>query len=225
LTACLLRRRQGQALRALRGLDGASAAAARPKGGGQEKSQTAPATRARIIRLWRGQKPRLGEIPAWKALLGRRPFGKPHGVWVCGGLAGNRASVPLVAAMGTSVWSLNPFKRGVEIEKMLGQNLPANFPVIDKFTNGLATSIKSIDLNAASYQNIATLNRTMTGYIDSVANFNGRTWAGVNVSGVTARALELAVPPGASAAQLSAINAAVRYGASVGVTVTTIVIP
>lgn len=64
------------------------------------------------------------------------------------------------------MWSLKPFERGVEIEKMLGQNLPSNFPVIDKFENGLATSIKSMDLSAKTYQNIATMDRTLTVYID-----------------------------------------------------------
>jgi hypothetical protein len=40
------------------------------------------------------------------------------------------------------VWDLKPLARGVEIEEALGQNLPANFPVIDRFANGVATSIK-----------------------------------------------------------------------------------
>lgn len=80
--------------------------------------------------------------------------------------------------------------------------MPGNFPTIDRFENGIATSIKSLYVNAATYQNAATLNRTVTGYIDSVANFGGRSWAGVNipVSSITGRALDLAVPGAGSAA-------------------------
>jgi hypothetical protein len=48
------------------------------------------------------------------------------------------------------VWKLGWAARGRLIEKELGANLHPNFPVIDKFRNGVATSIKSIDLNAAT---------------------------------------------------------------------------
>jgi RHS repeat-associated protein len=125
------------------------------------------------------------------------------------------------------VWGLRPFARGQAIEQALGQNLPGNFPVIDRFENGLATSIKSLDLNAATYQNASTLYRTLTGYIDSVAGFNGRTWAGVSIrSGdIAGRALNLAVPHTGSAVQQSVINQAIRYGASRGVTVNVIPFP
>jgi hypothetical protein len=72
------------------------------------------------------------------------------------------------------VWKLPATQRGLVIENALGKNLPGNFPVIDRFVNGTATSIKSIDLSAKSYQSMTTLNRTVTGYIDKVAAFQGR---------------------------------------------------
>lgn len=128
------------------------------------------------------------------------------------------------------VWSKNPFQRGQAIEKELGQNLPSNFPVIDKFQNGLATSIKSTDLNAASYQNTSTLNRTLTGYIDSVANYNGtgpQGWAGVviNQGQIMSRGLDLAIPNAGTAAQQQILNQAVQYGTSKGVQVNVIIKP
>jgi hypothetical protein len=149
------------------------------------------------------------------------------GVTVVGGAVLNAAARGLQAIRGVggtvngSVWKLKPFERGVQIEKSLGHNLPNNFPVIDKFVNGVATSIKSLDLNAKSYQSIATLNRTVTKYIDKVANFNGRTWAGVSVKGrdITGRSLDLAVPSGGSSAQNAALNQLVKYGQSQGVNV------
>lgn len=108
------------------------------------------------------------------------------------------------------------------VEQALGTNLPSNFPVIDRFVNGVATSIKSLDLGAKTYQSTAALTRTVRGYIDKVAGFSGRTWGGVTVNGadITGRALELAVPAGGgSAAQHAALQSAVQYGKSVGVTV------
>ncbi len=171
------------------------------------------------------------------------------GDWISAGLAttaGAAAALGNAATLGTGglivngirtigpvvgprvgVWSLNPFKRGQEIERALGQNLPGNFPVIDKFENGIATSIKSLDVNAVTYQNAATLSRTVMGYIDSIANFAGRSWAGANVPGssITGRALDLAVPGAGSAAQQSVLNQAIEYGASRGVTVNVITFP
>lgn len=147
--------------------------------------------------------------------------------------AGTFARIAIVEAttsksvLYSGVWSLNPFKRGVEIEKAFGQNLPGNFPVIDRFQNGIVTSIKSLDLNAVTYQNAATLNRMMVKYINDVASFNGRRWAGVDVPGnaIKGRALDLAVPGLGTVAQQSVLNQAVQYGATKGVAVNVIRFP
>ena len=125
------------------------------------------------------------------------------------------------AAPGTSIWEMNPFARGRVIEEAMGANLPSNFPTIDRFANGVATSIKSMDLGAATYQNAAALTRTVNGYVDSVASFGGRTWAGVTVDGsqVAARQLQLVVPRAGTAAQEAALNAAVERAQGMGVEV------
>jgi len=84
------------------------------------------------------------------------------------------------------------------------------------------TSIKSLDLSAKSYQNMATLRRTIHRYIDSVARFKGKRWGGSIVDGaeISGRALELVVPAGAgTVAQRAIIQAAVEYGQSIGVVV------
>ncbi|WFU07515.1 hemagglutinin repeat-containing protein (plasmid) [Rhizobium sp. CB3171] len=131
---------------------------------------------------------------------------------------------------GNSVWDLNPFVRGVLIEQANGQNLPPNFPVIDKFVNGMATSIKSLNVDASSYQSTATLSRTLNGYIDSVAGYNGTTakgWAGTTIlpSQITGRGLDLVVPNSGSAAQQQVISQAVQYGISKGVQVNIVIYP
>jgi hypothetical protein len=77
-------------------------------------------------------------------------------------------------------WSLPPTPRGLAIEEQLGGNLPPSFPTIDSFNDGMATSIKSVDLSASSYQNLNTLTSKLNGYVNQVAGFNGATFDGVS---------------------------------------------
>jgi hypothetical protein len=99
-------------------------------------------------------------------------------------------------ASSASAWLLGWAERGKQISKALGQNLADNFPVIDRFFGGIATSIKSIDLNAATYQNAARLLRRINGYVDQVAKFSGKTWGDKTIleEEITGRALNLAIP-------------------------------
>ncbi|MFZ1709933.1 MAG: RHS repeat-associated core domain-containing protein, partial [Anaerolineae bacterium] len=129
-----------------------------------------------------------------------------------------------------SVWKLDPLKRGQEIEKMLGRSpqLTQNFPVIDRFENGVATSIKSIDLGAKSYQNMGTLTSTVKGYVNELANWQGvRSWGnfGVGPNDITLRELLLAIPTGATEAQMAALRALQQWANTVGVNVNITVIP
>ena len=137
------------------------------------------------------------------------------------------ASTVATATGSASVWALKPFERGRTIEQSLGMNLPSNFPTIDKFINGVATSIKSLDLGAKSYQNMSKLTSTLTKYVNSVASFNGRQWGNANVpaSQITSRALELAVPSLGTAAQQAALQNVAAYAKSVGVDLIITVIP
>ncbi|MGP0058014.1 MAG: hypothetical protein ACLPID_01820 [Beijerinckiaceae bacterium] len=120
---------------------------------------------------------------------------------------------------GADVFSLAPFPRGAAIEQALGQNLPQAFPVIDNFTGGVATSIKSLDLSAATYQNAGALASRVNAYVDSLANFNGAQYGGVTVNGadIASRVLQLAVPYSGSAAQQAALQAAAQRAAGLGV--------
>lgn len=128
-----------------------------------------------------------------------------------------------------SVWELHPLKRGVEIENMLGRSpeLSQNFPVIDRFHNGVATSIKSIDLSAKSYQDVGALTSKVTGYVNSLANWQGARWAGtvIRTSQITGRELLLAIPPGATEAQMAALQELQQSATSVGVTLNITVVP
>jgi len=129
-----------------------------------------------------------------------------------------------------NVWKLHPLKRGQEIERMLGRSpqLSQNFPVIDRFENGVATSIKSIDLGANSYQNIGTLTSTVRGYISELANWQGvRSWGNFSIgpSDIRARELLLAIPSGATEAHMTALRGLQQWAANVGVVVNVTVVP
>jgi hypothetical protein len=122
------------------------------------------------------------------------------------------------------VWQLPPLQRGIAIHRMLGQNLPRNFPVIDRFVRGVATSIKTLDLSAPTYQNIPALTSKVQGYINLMAGFQGVQWLQAQM--ITARELVLAVPAGTGTqVQWAALQALQQYAANLGVTLIIIQIP
>ena len=94
-------------------------------------------------------------------------------------------------------------------EERLGRTLHVNFPVIDKIPDGVATSIKSIDLKAATYQDAARLTGRLQKYVNEVSEFVGGQMGKdvVEFFDIKARALSLAVPRGMTATQREAINA------------------
>lgn len=141
------------------------------------------------------------------------------------GAAAKRAD-DLIAAE-SNVWRLGPGPRGEALEQMLGHNLPGNFPTIDRFQTGIATSIKSIDLDAASYLSGNGLRSTLTRYVDKVAGFNGANWAKVRIqpNQITGRSLEVVMPHGGTAAQQATIADIVKYGSTQNVTVKVITVP
>jgi hypothetical protein len=127
-----------------------------------------------------------------------------------------------------SPWRLPPILRGRVIEAARGHNLPRTYRVIDRFDeNGVATSIKTIDLNLPTYHRRVALENTVRGEVDRVAGFRGDEFAGrvIDEEEVTARALEVVIPHAGSAEQRAAIAAAVHYGATRNVTVHVVIYP
>jgi hypothetical protein len=97
------------------------------------------------------------------------------------------------------VWKLGWGLRGQTINKIFGDNtFPDNYPVIDKIPNGVATSVKSIDLNAATYQNEISLTNRLNKLVDDVREFNGRDWGGlpIDADDIKGRAVQVIVPTG-----------------------------
>jgi hypothetical protein len=128
------------------------------------------------------------------------------------------ATISTRAAEGVStntpsvVWNYGWAKRGQEIHKRFSDDsLPPLFRTIDNFTNGNATSIKSIDLRAATYQDPARLTYRLNKYIDSLRDYEGGELldTSVKLSDITERTLQLIVPLGSmTEVQSAAVEAA-----------------
>jgi hypothetical protein len=126
-----------------------------------------------------------------------------------------------LADAGQGVWSLGPAARGVKIEQMLGHNVPSSFPKIDVWDSatGTATSIKSVDLAAQTYQDASTLGKVLNTYVDNVAGFQGDRWGGLTIeaSQIQNRALTVAIPDvAATYDQWTALYNTYQYGVQQG---------
>jgi hypothetical protein len=134
------------------------------------------------------------------------------------------AAIAAPIQVGKNIWKMGWATRGLEAQRILGnglgEELPPNFPVIDYFFKGIATSIKSIDLNAATYQSAQRLSARLNSYVDQLAKFSGRTWAKVEVapSAIRGRELNIAIPKGSvTATQRTAMDAAIERAKAGGV--------
>jgi RHS repeat-associated protein len=118
------------------------------------------------------------------------------------GMSLRQAAQAFLSRGTSSPWRLPPAARGLAIEAKLGGNLPSGFPTIDRFSLGTATSIKSIDLAATTYQSASRLSSRLKTYVDSVARFEGAARGGrfINPEDIVQRELVLAIRPGAATA-------------------------
>ncbi len=123
-----------------------------------------------------------------------------------GGTAAERTAPSEGAAAQTAanapseVWTYGWAKRGREIHELLGDgSLPWNFPTIDMISpTGVVTSLKSIDLNAATYQKDTTLMYRASDYVGRVSGFDGDRLgdAIINSDEIKGRVLQLVIPKG-----------------------------
>ncbi len=113
------------------------------------------------------------------------------------------------------VWKLGWAARGQAIDRIFGNTLGFNFPVIDAFVDGLVTSIKSIDLNAGTYQSGARLLARINKYVDDLSRFDGAKLNDIEVksSDIEARVLRLVIPKGSGISEQEAAISAARIRA------------
>ena len=139
--------------------------------------------------------------------------------------SGEVASEGVAAGATTDVlrseaWKWGWARRGIYFSEQLGANLPANFAVIDGWLDGVATSIKSIDLSAATYQDASRLTYRLNNYIDKLALYDGSEMDTLVIkpTEIQNRILSLAIPKGSmTAAQQGALNVARLRGQAFGV--------
>jgi hypothetical protein len=138
----------------------------------------------------------------------------PHaaGETAPGEIAAENASGEAATAVTRSeAWTWGWGRRGQYFDqKMRDGTLPKNFPTIDNFPDGVATSFKSIDLNAATYQAASRLANRLNKYVNDVSDFDGDTYAGKTVYAeeITGRVLGLIIPKGSiTKTQRTAIDA------------------
>jgi hypothetical protein len=141
--------------------------------------------------------------------------------WIGVGLTFLAMLPPAAGAEAASIaWELGWAARGIYISEQRGANLAPNFPVIDKWLNGVVTSIKSMDLRAAVYQEATRMTYRLDDYVNKLIFFDGAKWNGVEVesSAISGRVLDLVVPKGSiTAGQRAAIDAAKARAKAFGV--------
>ncbi len=125
------------------------------------------------------------------------------------------------ATVAEDVWKLGWATRGKRLHEIYGADPEMeNFETIDAFPDGVATSIKSVDLRGATYQDTQRLFGRISRLIDDVASFQGGEYDEIRIkpSEITSRMLKLVIPKGdLTAAQEAAIGAANDYANSRGV--------
>lgn len=146
--------------------------------------------------------------------------------------------LPGPALKVNAAWALSPLARGKEIEKIVAPTIPGrallgSYPGIDVFNpaTGNAVSIKSLDLDAKTYQSAAAFRRTLNRYADSLLNFSGAPgqkladgsfFDTLRQSDITSRELVLVVPRSLST-EFDALLA--QVAAAKGLKISTTVLP
>jgi hypothetical protein len=131
---------------------------------------------------------------------------------LAGGVPPVAAGEATAAEQASEAWTYGWARRGQYFDQLLRDgSLPALFRTIDNFTDGVATSIKSIDLNAATYQDAARLTYRLNEYVDKLGDYEGGNLLVtiVELPDISDRVLNLVVPKGAmTEVQRAAIEAA-----------------
>ena len=97
-------------------------------------------------------------------------------------LFSGKPPAPAVIEAPSAAWKLGWAARGQYFDTLLRDgSLPQGFRTIDNFTKGIATSIKSIDLNAATYRNATRLVSQLTKYTTDMAEYEGGSFANKKV--------------------------------------------
>lgn len=93
-----------------------------------------------------------------------------------------------------AIWSMSNFQRGFEFRRIYGANLSATYPCIACWQSGTASSIKSMDLTAPSWQTSSAAERRVYSFIDDLSAFEGGPDPGPKIGEIKRRQLILIIP-------------------------------
>ena len=125
-------------------------------------------------------------------------------------------SIQQSAQRVANVWNQPWSQRGRDIEDAFGRTLARNFPGIDRFVDNIATSIKSLDLTAPTYQNLSALTGRVQAYIRELSRFQGARDIAPNM--IMGRELILVIPSGSGTlAQWEVLQSLYQYAQTWGV--------
>ncbi len=91
------------------------------------------------------------------------------------------------------IWKVSGRKQRISVSQRFEANLPAMYPVINKYENGVATSIKIMNLNAFMYKDAERLGRVLRRHVDDLANFDGYSMKDFSLHGSQIKARELVI--------------------------------
>lgn len=100
----------------------------------------------------------------------------------------------------SKIWDETNFNRGIYFRNEFGANLPFSYPVIAGWNNGTATSIKSVDLTAPTYESDEEIVDKISRHIDELAGFSGteEPWGqdkiSIDESDISSRELIVIIP-------------------------------
>jgi len=158
------------------------------------------------------------------ALRGRpraaSPAAGPPAVAAATAAAEEAAATAVRAERPSEVWNYGWAARGDAIHEAMGANLQRSWKTIDDFRDGVATSIKSIDLSARTYRDPKRLAARINKFVDWIVEYPGSELSDVRITAkeITSRRLQLVVPRGtATARQQSAITVSTLRAQTFGV--------
>ncbi|MBI3241805.1 MAG: hypothetical protein HYZ49_05870 [Chloroflexi bacterium] len=125
-----------------------------------------------------------------------------------------------------SLWEETPFNRGRDFEELEEANIGGNFPTIDDIDSdtGTATSLKTLDVTAETYEDTGKMESKVESYIDDLSDFDDTIWhqngeeIAVSRDDIDQLALVLGIPAGkASNEQVESLLKLEEYASSKGV--------
>jgi hypothetical protein len=128
------------------------------------------------------------------------------------------ASIAVPAQRRLAIWKLGPFPRGKVMDRLFRSgDLHELSRTIDDIVDNIAISNKSVDLNAATYQDFQRLLNKINDDLTKLEGYSGTKWGGdvIESFAIRGKVLRLIIPEGSmTAVQREAIKAATRIARS-----------